>query len=295
MRCSISKLTKNIRSDTLDNLRQIIEHYSELDKYIGSILQLRLVIDSNAVISDLLWMSRRKDEGNKTAIIEVIQAGTLIAYAPNQLKNEIEQHLPDIAKKKKIPLEKMQLEWLAYQSYLKFVDIDDDDLAPYEDSVDPKDAPFVVLSEMLNVAGVISDDPHIEKLGGNRIHLDIRLSLRDYSRSAAVAFSLRFGGVACTHISIGVLMAMGKAIKAFAQVILNLPDKIKVILFIVSVFVFLIPSVRAKVQGYLQTIKGLSGDAWEQVSLIVIELIHEASEKGKEAELKLEEIQSHLV
>jgi len=240
-------------------------------------------------------MSKRKKEGNKTAIIEVIQAGTLIAYAPNQLKNEIEQHLPGIAKKKKISLEKMKVEWLAYQNHIEFVEIDEDKLAAYEDSVDPKDAPFVILSEMLNVAGVISDDPHIEKLGGNRIHLDIRLSLRDYSRSAAVAFSLRIGGVVCTRVSIDVLMAMGKAIRAFAQVILNLPDKIKIILFFALVFTFLIPSIRAKVLGYLQTIKGLSGDAWEQISPIVIDLIHEASEKGKEAELKLEEIQSHLV
>ncbi len=291
---NISKFTENIRSDILGNLRQIIDNYSDLDKYIGSIFQLRLVIDSNAVISDLLWMSKRKKEGNQTAIIEVIQAGTLIAYAPNQLKNEIEQHLPSIAKKKKISLEKMQIEWLAYQNYLEFVEIDEDKLAAYEDSVDPKDAPFVVLSEMLNVAGVISDDPHIEQLGGKRIHLDIRLSLRDYSRSAAIVFSLRIGGVVCSHISIGILLAMGKGIKAIAQVIFNLPEKIRIVLFFALIFVFLIPSVRVKVLSYLQTVKALQGDIWEKVAPVVTDLIVDASEKGKEAEIKLEEIQSHL-
>ncbi len=292
---TVNRLTENIRSDTLYNLRQIIEHYSQLDKYIGSIFQLRLVIDSNAVISDLLWMVKRKKEDNKTAIIEVIQAGTLIAYAPNQLINEIEEHLPKIAKKKKISLEKMKVEWLAYQNYLEFVEIDEDKLAAYEDSADPKDAPFVILSEMLNVVGVMSDDPHIEQLGGKRIHLDIRLSLRDYSRSAAIAFSLRIGGVVCSHISIGILLAMGKGIKTIAQAIFNLPEKIRIILFFALIFVFLMPSVRVKVLSYLQSVKGLQGDIWEKVGPVVTDLIIEASVKGKEAEVKLEEIQSHLV
>ncbi|MEW8517736.1 MAG: PIN domain-containing protein [Candidatus Thiodiazotropha sp.] len=278
----------------LDNLRQVIQSYSDLEKYIGSIFQLRLVIDTNAVISDLLWMARRKREENKTAIIEVIQAGTLIAYAPVQLKYEIEEHLPKIANKKNIPFEKIQNEWLAYQQYLEFIEIDEEELIKYENSVDPKDAPFVILSEILNVAGVISNDPHIEQLGGKRIALDIRLSLRDYSRTAAVAFSIRLGGVALSYVSVGLLAALGKGVGKLLQAIINLPDKAKMLLIAGLVLVFLMPSTRSRLFAYFQSVKGLFGETWEQISPSITELIQDASEKGKEAELKLQEIETHL-
>lgn len=278
----------------LDSLRQVIQSYSDLEKHIGSILQLRLVIDTNAVISDLLWMAKRNKEDNKTAIIEVIHAGTLIAYAPEQLKHEVEEHLPNIANKKKIPFEKMQEEWLAYQQYLEFVEIDVEDIKQYENSVDPKDAPFVILSEMLNVAGVISNDPHIEQLGGKRIALDIRLSLRDYSRSAAVVFSIRLGGVALSYVSVSLLVALGKGVGKLLQAIINLPDKAKLILIAGLVLVFLIPSTRFRILAYFQSVKGLFGGAWEQMAPSIAELIQEASEKGKEADLKLQEIETHL-
>lgn len=278
----------------LDNLRQVIQSYSDLEKYIGSIFQLRLVIDTNAVISDLLWMARRKREENKTAIIEVIQAGTLIAYAPVQLKYEIEEHLPKIANKKNIPFEKIQNEWLAYQQYLEFIEIDEEELIKYENSVDPKDAPFVILSEILNVAGVISNDPHIEQLGGKRIALDIRLSLRDYSRTAAVAFSIRLGGVALSYVSVGLLAALGKGVGKLLQAIINLPDKAKMLLIAGLVLVFLMPSTRSRLFAYFQSVKGLFGETWEQISPSIAELIQDASEKGKEAELKLQEIETHL-
>jgi len=278
----------------LDNLRQVIQSYSDLEKYIGSIFQLRLVIDTNAVISDLLWMARRKREENKTAIIEVIQAGTLIAYAPVQLKHEIEEHLPKIANKKNIPFEKMQNEWLAYQQYIEFIEIDEEELIKYENSVDPKDAPFVILSEILNVAGVISNDPHIEQLGGKRIALDIRLSLRDYSRSAAVAFSIRLGGVALSYVSVCLLAALGKGVGKLLQAIINLPDKAKMLLIAGLVLVFLMPSTRSRLFAYFQSVKGLFGETWEQISPSIAELIKDASEKGKEAEFKLQEIETHL-
>jgi len=294
MRRDISKLAKNIRSDRLNNLRHIVEKYSELQSYIGSIFQVRLVIDTNAVISDLLWMVRRKEFDNKTAIIEVIQAGTLIAYAPEQLKYEIEEHLPKIAKKRNISLENIHAEWIEYQKYLEFIEIDEAEINKYENSVDPKDAPFVILSEILNAAGVISNDPHIDQLGGKRINLDIRLSLRDYSRTAAIAFSIRLGGVVLSYISFGLLIAIGKGIGKLLQAIINMPDRIKIILIAGLVLVFLIPSTRTRLLAYLKSAKGLFGETWEQIAPSITELMQEASEKGKEAELKLEKIQSYL-
>jgi len=279
----------------LDGIREFIDKYVELEKHVGSIFQLRLVIDTNAVISDLLWMARRNNEANYPAIIEVIRAGTLITYAPEHLKHEIEEHWPKIAEKNNIEKNKTTELWLEYQEYLEFVEVDKVDLKGYEDSVDPDDAPFVVLSKMLNVHGVISDDPHIDQLGGNRINMDIRLSLRDYSRTAAVVYSLRLGGVALTVASTGLLIVMVKGALKLMQLIGGLPDKFKFLLFIVLVLLVVTPSIRNKLLEYMTSAKIFLGEHLGELLPAIEELMLEAVVEGKNADMKLEKVKSYLV
>ena len=279
----------------LDTIRKFIDQYAELEKHVGSIFQLRLVIDTNAVISDLLWMARRRNEENYPAIIEVIRAGTLITYAPDHLKDEVEEHWPNIAEKNNIPKNKTIELWLEYQEYLEFIEVDKEDLKGYEDSVDPEDAPFVVLSKMMDVHGVISDDPHIDQLGGKRINMDIRLSLRDYSRTAAVVYSLRLGGLALSIASTGLLIAMVKGAVKLMRLIGSLPDRFKVILLVALILVILIPTTRNKLLEYMQSAKVFIGEQLGGLGSDIEDLLIEASEEGKKIEMKLEEIESYLV
>jgi len=279
----------------LDGIREFIDKYAELEKHVGTIFQLRLVIDTNAVISDLLWMAKRNNDANYPAIIEVIRAGTLITYAPEHLKQEIEEHWPKIAEKNNIEKNKTTELWLEYQEYLEFVEVDEVELKGYEDSVDPDDAPFVVLSKMLNVHGVISDDPHIDQLGGRRINMDIRLSLRDYSRTAAVVYSLRLGGVALTIASTGLLIVMVKGALKLMQLIGSLPDKFKLLLFIVLVLLVVTPSIRNKLLEYMTSAKLFLGEHLGELLPAIEELMLEAVEEGKNADMKLEEVKSYLV
>jgi len=239
-------------------------------------------------------MAKRNNEKNYPAIVEVIRAGTLITYAPDHLKHEIEEHWPVIAKKNNIDKNKTIELWLEYQEYLEFVEVDEADLKGYEDSVDPKDAPFVVLSKMLNVHGVISDDPHIDQLGGKRINMDIRLSLRDYSRTAAVVYSLRLGGVALTIASTGLLIALVKGSVKLMQLIASLPDKVKISLLIVLAMVILMPPMRNKLLEFMEPIRLFFGEQLGNVGSNVEELMIEALEEGKKVEIKLAEIEAYL-
>ena len=208
---------------------------------------------------------------------------------------EIEEHLPKIAHKKNICPNKLNSEWIEYQKHLEFVEIDDSKLVDYDDSADPKDAPFVILAEMLSIPGIMSNDPHIEKLGGKRIKLDIRVSLRDYSRNSAVSLSLRLGGLAFSFASISLFIALIKMLKKTLQAIYRLPDNYKIILLAAIIIVFLIPSIRAKILKFLYSTKSFFGVTWTTLSPIIEDLILEASKNGQQADLKLKEIHSHLI
>ncbi len=284
-----------IRSEQLAVLRNFLDQHNNIENIVGSIFQLRLVIDTNAVISDLLWMSNREKEGNQPAILEAIRAGTLIVYAPEQLKNEIEEHLPNIAIKRNIPFNKIQVEWETYQQHLKFIKIEDSELVTYEDSVDPKDAPFVVLSKMFNIQGIISKDQHIEQLGGRRINFDIGLSLRDYSRSATIVYSLRIGGVLFSNISIGTLLSVVQALSKLTKGIRELSDNAKLTMLLVIIIIFIIPDSRKYIFEKVSQLKGILGDVWLEVEPLIMKLVLAEREKNEKVKINLEKIQRQLL
>ena len=275
-------------------LRQFIDQYVNIKNVVGSIYQLRLVIDTNIVISDLLWLVGRDIEDARPSILEVIQAGTLIAYAPEHLRKEVEENLHNVSKKRKVSLDSLQIEWASYQKHLNFFEVDDADLEFYKDSVDPDDAPFVVLSKILGVPGVISDDSHIEKLGGNRIHVDIRLALRDYSRAAAIVYSIRLGGVLFTAVSMGTIIGLVRAISAVVKGVAKLPDQSKLILLSIITFIFISPNSRKYILNQLSNLKTVLGNAWVEIEPLITQLILEEQKKKEEANLYLEEIQEHI-
>jgi predicted nucleic acid-binding protein len=295
LRCAITKLSDSIRSEQLEVLRTFVAQQPNIENMIGAMFQLRLVLDSNAVISDLLWMAKRKKEGNQSAILEVIKAGTLIAYAPEQLRDEVEEHLPSIAKKRKISFDKIQLEWELYQEHLVFIEIDESQLVAYEDSVDPKDAPFVVLSKMLNVPGIISKDPHIEQLGGKRISLDIGVSLRDYSRSAAIVYTIRIGGIIFSTVPIGVIFGIFQAINGILKGLSKLSNNNKLILLAIVILIFVILKSRKYIFDNISNFKDMFGDIWIELEPLFIQLILEEQENNEEAKINLGKIQSNFL
>lgn len=276
-------------------LRQLMDQYVNIKNVAGSIYQLRLVIDTNIVISDLLWLVNRENEEAKPAILEVIQAGTLIAYAPEHLRKEVEEKLPYVSKKRKVSLDELQVEWTSYQEHLKFIEVDDAELEPYKDSVDPDDAPFVVLSKILGLPGVISKDPHIEKLGGKRINIDIRLALRDYSRSAVIVYSIRVGGVLFSAVSVGTILRIVQAISALSKGIAKFSDQSKLILLSVVILVFIIPDSRKYILNQVSNLKVTLGNIWVEIEPLITQLILEEQRKKGETNIHLEEIQRHIL
>ena len=69
-------------SDELPELAQLLDVLKQLWSTLGSVLRVRAVIDSNAVIADLRYLAtKRRNPKMRTYLQEVLAAGTLIGYA----------------------------------------------------------------------------------------------------------------------------------------------------------------------------------------------------------------------
>src|ERR1700693_3099104 len=87
-----------IRSDTLPELRRLLEKVPELREYLGKILQVVLVLDACCVQSELRWrVGSRKNAAARTYLHEAMVSGVIVAFAPIFLEVEIQKYIPNIA------------------------------------------------------------------------------------------------------------------------------------------------------------------------------------------------------
>jgi hypothetical protein len=84
------------------------------------ILQVRLVVDANSVIRDVLWMARRRKSNGRTDLLEAIDAGTVVPYVPPALDAEVLERLPSLAEEEEVPLERLQTEWESIRARLRY-------------------------------------------------------------------------------------------------------------------------------------------------------------------------------
>jgi predicted nucleic acid-binding protein len=265
----------SVPSDKLKEFKEAIKKLpKEFQDYFGSVFAFRIVVDTNIVLSDLRWLIlKRKSKSARTALIEVIQAGSLEVYAPSSLLEEIEEHIPRICQEEGIDEKALKIEWLSYQRNIKFLDPKDDFIRPYKSGTDPDDAPFLALADMILASGVLSNDSHIKTMGGRKISVDFVMSLRDYSRETAIELNIKVHGLVLGLTTIAALNALFQAIKAIGNSIARAPDWVKLFLMLGIAFCVINPNMREK----LSTIfKKISAEA-QKISQHVLRQIYEAS------------------
>lgn len=130
-----------VRSDKLKQLRVVISSWKESSTVIGSAAQFRLVIDSNVVLGDLLWLVSGRTNGTaKTQLMETIEAETIDLYAPPILFKEVEEKIPLIAAKNSLDVNLMYAQWRIYKTQIKIVVPDNEKVRALQNGVDPNDA-----------------------------------------------------------------------------------------------------------------------------------------------------------
>ncbi|TLS66188.1 PIN domain-containing protein [Mariprofundus erugo] len=285
----------SVHSDHLKHLRAALHQWKELQPVLGDIARFRVVVDTNIVLGDLIWLcKKRKNPEASTDLMEVIAAETIDVYAPPALLDEVEEKIPLLAADKGIDVGLLLKEWEQYKPRLKVKEPEAARVTRLKHGVDPDDAFFVALAEDISAHGVITKDRHIEMMGGNWITVECVTSLRDYSRAIAVSMEIKVSGVVLSGVAIGAVRQLLLGIKALASAISRAPDWVKLVLIAGAFFVIFHPGARAKMVQWVQSVvTGIEG-----VTPLIAEHIAEAaalSEKhGAEANAHLEKAMLEL-
>lgn len=243
----------DVKSDRLRELQTFIRTIKGFEKTVGTAVQFRIVVDTNVVLGDLRWLAfKRKNDEAKTALIEVIEAGTIDVYAPPSLFDEVDEHITRIANEDGKSETALRDQWREYQSKLKVCEPDREKVEPLLQGKDPDDAFFIALAESISAIGVLSNDRDIEKMGGRRISVDCVLFLRDYSRATAIELHIKCMGVSIGWIGVLALVSAVQGVKAALEGISKAPDWVKLAFVLSAVFCVVHPGTRAAIVNGLK-------------------------------------------
>lgn len=274
-----------IPSDDLAPVRELIAGIPSLAQIFDIFPQLRFVVDSNVIIGDLIWLAKtRENPSARTSLQEVIDAGAVIAFAPARLCEEVEKHIPKLARKNGIPEEMLREEWLNYQTYLRFCDVEEVVAEYGQQVIDPNDLPFVSLYGQVGAAAVISKDPHISAMGAPTVKLDVIIQLRDYSRSKSVEVTIKMGGYILTGITIEMVF---ETLKLAASLFKKLPSWMQVGLIVAAGILLLYPKSRGQINAYLTTVSKKFHIAFAEVKPVLAELIRTLNTESNKASKSL--------
>lgn len=234
----------------LATLREFIATTQVLSHAIGNVIQVRVVLDTNMILRDVIYLSERRHKaGIRTSIQELIISQTLIPYAPSVAKYEVEKSLPEIARKRRMSAEVLQGVWAEYAKSLNFCEVATETTEDKKNVRDPKDLPFIQLAKEIRAGGIATDDKDIPAMGGTGIQLDCIIQLRDYARAKHIELAIRLGGTLLIAASIGALIGL---IKILIQLVGRSPAWIKLALLGTAVFVIAHPKSREFIAGKLK-------------------------------------------
>ncbi len=248
-----------VPSDKLKGLRKFVNALGDAGQHIGGAVQFRIVVDTNVVLGDIRWLaSKRMDPAARTSLIETIEAGTIDVYVPLALFNEVEEHIERIARDEGLDKARLVAHWVEYQKRLKVLEPDSGVVQSYILGVDPDDAVFIALAQVIGAAGVVSNDRHIEMMGGKRISVDCVLSLRNYSRATAIELNIKCTGLSLGLVNIATIRGLSEGIKALAVGISRAPDWVKVVLIFGVAFCVIHPGARQGIsRGFRRALTGI--------------------------------------
>src|ERR1700722_5500708 len=131
------------QSDALRGFRRLVVHLPGFREAFGDLVQFRFVIDASVVQKELRWRVRsRRQPDARSGLHEVMDSGTILAFAPLALKQEIEEHIEDISRDTGVPVSRVREEWLKFQSQLNFFEPDSVSEKRLN-CIDPDDVPYI--------------------------------------------------------------------------------------------------------------------------------------------------------
>lgn len=199
------------RSDALKDLRPILA-YAAI-----SIPEFPLVIDTNMVLKDLIWLCKhRKNIKARTRIQELLDSTLVILHVPRTIEKEVCKHLPRLSIEQSVSLALLESTWNEYKQKLRFHSVRLSKKSLLQ-AVDPDDLPFVLLSKNINAPCVLSEDPHISLMGAQRCGVELLKDLQAFARSKAKAVTMACSAFVWMFILGVVLIATMRGLLSIAR------------------------------------------------------------------------------
>jgi len=171
-------------SDELPSFRKLLGGDLRFRKLLRIRDSIPVVVDSSQAIRDILWTAKTRKGDARTDLQEAIDSEVITAFAPMQLKDEVEEKIPHLAEEKKIPESALRSAWENIRQRLKFRKVTPRQRKrPVRDA---KDLPFVDLARREKAAGVLTHDKDFADLGVRSITPQVLRKLRDYGRAKSV-------------------------------------------------------------------------------------------------------------
>jgi predicted nucleic acid-binding protein len=252
-----------------------------------------LILDANAVLSDIRFLVKnRMDPEARTDLQETIDAGTIRAFAPKFLEDEIAENIPQIAERDGVSEERYWEEWKSYKRRIIFKDVCDGAIQVASQSIDvadEEDLPYIVL-QVKTGALIKSEDSHIEEMGGKTLDPEAVRCLRDYSRRASMEYVVMYGG---TAVTIGVFLMAKKlteAIVGLIQQLRRLPPVFQFVLAVFALGILVHPTSRSAIRGRVFPMLREAGQLSKQTAIEgLFPLLLQTHSASEEAERELQE------
>jgi len=243
------------RSEQLPPLRAVFASLGPLGGLLANAREIRVIIDTNIVLGVLLFHAKKRISTARTALEEVIASGTAIVFAPESVREEVEEKLPVLARDKGIPIEMLSQTWAQLAAMLHFASppLPEFQGRPEIHQLaqrDPDDLPLVGLADAVGAAAILSRDKHLsDTLGTGDATMQILFDLREYGRSKVIELQLKAGGgiVVISLSEAGI--AFGKGLVALTRLLVRAPWWLQALLLGGAAITFLHPRTRGTFLG----------------------------------------------
>jgi hypothetical protein len=251
------------------------------------------VVDANIVNGELRWrLGSRVKPGARSSLEESLDSGLLVLVAPNQLKAEIAEHLPDIAADAGVTLAEAEEQWRQFQPKLRFYE-------PLVDGrktnrvTDPNDLPYKRTSEELGLP-IYTRDSHLSAMGASVIWTCIDTALRDHARSRSVTLGFTLGSTYSVAVAVGAIESAVKLVKKAIKGFVGLPEWLQIIVAGTVAVIVIHPKSRSKLVQLWRSFAGLPDGLKEIMLEGLIELIEQFSGEEDSAKATKRKIEKAL-
>lgn len=290
-----SEIANILRADMLPHLVAILENFPALRPILPKVLQLAVVIDANIVYGELRWRLKKRPRPDvRSSLEEALASHVLIAYGPHHLDDEIREHMEEIALDTKHPIKDVEREWELFRPHIHF---HTGRTGAGGHLPDPDDTAYLDTMHEVAARGIYTRDPHFQESTVPLIFvaMDIRNpmdgALRRYARATAVRVGLSMGSSVSAIVSVEVLIALGRVLKALSAAFKRLSPTAQLLILAGIGGVLLHPKSRLKLKefwGALQeSLRPLLWDA-------VFEAMYQFTEATNTAEAAYKEIEALL-